>query len=60
VPLLNQVNNLLLARPAMSRGGLPTDPRPQTVSAGRSAGRAGRIGGRRQQLPPSTGDMAAG
>ncbi|HHT5347012.1 TPA: peptidoglycan glycosyltransferase PbpC [Raoultella planticola] len=33
VPLLNQVNNMLLARPAMGRGGLPTDPRPQTVSA---------------------------
>jgi penicillin-binding protein 1C len=32
VPLLNQVN-MLLARPAMGRGGLPTDPRPQTVSA---------------------------
>jgi penicillin-binding protein 1C len=43
VPLLNQVNNLLLARPAMSRGGLPVDPRPATVSAGRSAGPAGRI-----------------
>ncbi len=28
VPLLNQVNNLLLARPAMSRGGLPSDPAP--------------------------------
>jgi penicillin-binding protein 1C len=24
---------MLLARPAMGRGGLPTDPRPQTVSA---------------------------
>jgi penicillin-binding protein 1C len=34
VPLLNQVNNLLLARPAMSRGGLPVDPRPATVSRG--------------------------
>ncbi|MFZ6922395.1 penicillin-binding protein 1C, partial [Klebsiella pneumoniae] len=34
VPLLNQVNNLLLARPAMSRGGLPSDPRPATVSQG--------------------------
>ena len=34
VPLLNQVNNLLLARQAMSRGGLPVDPRPQTVSRG--------------------------
>ena len=34
VPLLNQVNNLLLARPAMSRGGLPADPRPSSVSAG--------------------------
>ncbi|MFK3705716.1 peptidoglycan glycosyltransferase PbpC [Klebsiella sp. NPDC088457] len=33
VPLLNQVNNMLLARPAMGHGGLPTDPRPQTVSA---------------------------
>jgi penicillin-binding protein 1C len=43
VPLLNQVNNMLLARPAMSRGGLPTDPRPATVSRGRSAGLAGRI-----------------
>lgn len=43
VPLLNQVNNLLLARPAMSRGGLPSDPRPATVSQGQSAGLAGRI-----------------
>lgn len=33
VPLLNQVNNMLLARPMTGRGGLPTDPRPQTVSA---------------------------
>ncbi len=33
VPLLNQVNNMLLARPAMGRGALPTDQRPQTVSA---------------------------
>ncbi len=31
VPLLNQVNNMLLARPAM--GAAATDPRPQTVSA---------------------------
>ncbi|PLM50842.1 penicillin-binding protein 1C, partial [Klebsiella michiganensis] len=30
----NQVNNMLLARPAMSRGGLPADPRPSSVSAG--------------------------
>jgi penicillin-binding protein 1C len=56
VPLLNQVNNMLLARPAMSRGGLPADPRPQTVSAGRSAGPAGRICRGRQQLPTSPGD----
>ncbi|MCA4954871.1 penicillin-binding protein 1C, partial [Klebsiella pneumoniae] len=34
VPLLNQVNNLLLARPAMSRGGLPRDPRPAPVRQG--------------------------
>ncbi|VUS64259.1 peptidoglycan glycosyltransferase PbpC [Klebsiella spallanzanii] len=34
VPLLNQVNNMLLARPVMGRGGLPTDPRPPSVSAG--------------------------
>ena len=34
VPLLNQVNNMLLARPLMSRGGLPVDPRPQSVSRG--------------------------
>jgi membrane carboxypeptidase/penicillin-binding protein PbpC len=59
VPLLNQVNNLLLARPAMSRGGLPADPRPATVSAGRFAGPAGRIR-RATQLPPSAGHLAAG
>ena len=45
VPLLNQVNNLLLARPAMSRGGLPSDPRPA---------------GGRQQLSSSPGQLAFG
>lgn len=33
VPLLNQVNNMLLARPMTGRGGLPVDPRPESVSA---------------------------
>lgn len=33
VPLLNQVNNMLLARPMTGRGGLPVDPRPASVSA---------------------------
>ncbi len=51
------VNNLLLARPAMSRGGLPSDPRPATVSRGQSAGTAGRICRRatatRRRRPPA-------
>ncbi len=61
VPLLNQVNNLLLARPAMSRGGLPSDPRPATVSQGDNllAWRAGSAGGR-QQLSSSPGQLAFG
>jgi penicillin-binding protein 1C len=60
VPLLNQVNNLLLARPAMSRGGLPAI-RARQRSAGDYllAWRAGSAGGR-QQLPPSPGQLAAG
>lgn len=33
VPLLNQVNNMLLARPMTGRDGLPVDPRPASVSA---------------------------
>ena len=33
IPLLNQVNNMLLARPNGGRGGLPVDPRPASVSA---------------------------
>ncbi|WP_054179417.1 peptidoglycan glycosyltransferase PbpC [Trabulsiella odontotermitis] len=33
VPLLNQVNNLLLSRASVIKGGLPEDPRPSTVSA---------------------------
>nr|WP_315300832.1 peptidoglycan glycosyltransferase PbpC [Raoultella terrigena] len=33
VPLLNQVNNMLLARPTTGRDGLPADPRPSSVSA---------------------------
>ncbi|WP_174507703.1 peptidoglycan glycosyltransferase PbpC [Klebsiella oxytoca] len=33
VPLLNQVNNMLLARPMTGRGGLSVDPRPASVSA---------------------------
>ncbi len=60
VPLLNQVNNLLLARPAMSRGGLPSDPRPATVSGDNLlAWRAGSAGGR-QQLSSSPGQLAFG
>lgn len=34
IPLLNQVSNLLLARAASVKNGLPTDPRPSSVSAG--------------------------
>jgi penicillin-binding protein 1C len=61
VPLLNQVNNLLLARPAMSRGGLPADPRPSSVSAGTVCWPGGQnsAGGRRE-LPPTAGQLAAG
>jgi len=33
IPLLNQVSNLLLARSASVKNGLPTDPRPFSVSA---------------------------
>ncbi|ADO47497.1 peptidoglycan glycosyltransferase PbpC [[Enterobacter] lignolyticus] len=33
IPLLNQVSNLLLARAASVKNGLPTDPRPPSVSA---------------------------
>ncbi|MEO3991733.1 peptidoglycan glycosyltransferase PbpC [Pseudocitrobacter cyperus] len=34
VPLLNQVSNLLLSRAAAGKNGLPTDPRPASVSGG--------------------------
>lgn len=33
IPLLNQVSNLLLSRATAGRGGLPVDPRPDSVSA---------------------------
>lgn len=55
VPLLNQVNNLLLAH----TGRLPEDPRPQAVSRGVIAGGRTDSACRRQQLSPPTGDMAA-
>lgn len=34
VPLLNQVSNLLLSRASAGKNGLPTDPRPASVSGG--------------------------
>lgn len=34
VPLLSQVNNLLLSRAAEMKGGLPVDPRPASVTTG--------------------------
>lgn len=34
VPLLNQVSNMLLARASSAKNGLPSDPRPASVSAG--------------------------
>ena len=43
VPLLNQVNNLLLARPAMSRAGCRAIRARQRSARGQSAGLAGRI-----------------
>jgi penicillin-binding protein 1C len=33
IPLLNQVSNMLLSRAASAKNGLPTDPRPASVSA---------------------------
>ncbi|HEY2451627.1 MAG TPA: peptidoglycan glycosyltransferase PbpC [Scandinavium sp.] len=34
IPLLNQVSNMLLSRAASAKNGLPTDPRPASVSSG--------------------------
>jgi penicillin-binding protein 1C len=34
VPLLNQVSNMLLSRAGAAKNGLPTDPRPDSVSSG--------------------------
>ncbi|VDZ77484.1 penicillin-binding protein 1C [Salmonella bongori] len=57
VPLLNQVNNLLLAH----TGRLPEDPRPQAVSRGVICWPGGQFIARwRQQLSPSADDLATG
>jgi penicillin-binding protein 1C len=34
IPLLNQVSNMLLSRAASAKSGLPSDPRPASVSSG--------------------------
>jgi penicillin-binding protein 1C len=34
IPLLNQVSNMLLSRTASAKSGLPSDPRPASVSSG--------------------------